>query len=54
MTKEAQEYIDIIKNKGNQYTLNLSKQELKGEMDLKEFTNLASIQADGNEFTSLN
>ncbi|CAG8716254.1 10193_t:CDS:2 [Racocetra persica] len=35
------------------YSLNLSKQQLAGEMDLKDFTKLTSIQADGNEFTNL-
>ena len=51
---EQTEYIDKIINKEKQITLNLKDQKLSGEMDLKEFTNLANVQADGNEFTSLN
>ncbi|RHZ35568.1 hypothetical protein [endosymbiont GvMRE of Glomus versiforme] len=53
MTRDAQEYVNKIINKEKQYTLNLSKQELAGEIDLRGFTNLTSIKADGNEFTSL-
>ena len=54
MTRNAQEYIDRIINKGKQFTLNLKDQKLSGEMNLKEFTNLISIQVDGNEFADLN
>jgi hypothetical protein len=53
MTRNAQEYIDRIINKEKQFTLNLKDQKLSGTMDLKEFANLASIQASGNEFTEL-
>jgi hypothetical protein len=53
MTRNAQEHIDRIINKGTQFSLNLKDQKLTGEMDLKEFTNLVSIQASGNEFTDL-
>jgi len=54
MTRNAQEHIDRIINKGKQFVLNLKDQRLSGEMNLKEFTSLASIQVDGNEFASLN
>lgn len=53
MTRSAQEYIDGIINKEKQFALNLKEQKLSGEMDLKEFTNLVSIQVGGNEFTDL-
>jgi hypothetical protein len=53
MTRNAQEYIDRIINKEKQFSLNLKDQKLTGEMDLKEFSNLVSIQAGGNEFTNL-
>jgi hypothetical protein len=53
MTRNAQEYIDRIINKEKQFTLNLKDQKLSGIMDLREFTNLVSIQASGNEFTDL-
>lgn len=53
MIRSAQEYINEIINQEKQYTLNLKDQKLAGEMNLKEFTNLTSIKADGNEFASL-
>ena len=53
MTRNAQEYINKIISKGTQTTLNLKDQKLTGEMDLKEFTSLISIKADGNEFSNL-
>ena len=53
MTRSAQEYISKIISKETQTILNLKDQKLTGEMDLKEFTSLVSIKADGNEFTSL-
>ena len=53
MTRNAQEYIDRIINKEKQFSLELKDQKLSGEMDLKEFTNLMSIKASGNEFTNL-
>jgi hypothetical protein len=53
MTRNAQEYIDRIINKEKLFTLDLRNQKLSGTMDLKEFTSLVSIKADGNEFTSL-
>jgi len=53
MTRSVQEYIDRIINKEKQFTLNLKDQKLSGEMDLKEFISLVSIQAGGNEFTNL-
>ena len=52
MARNAQEFINGIINKNKQFTLNLSKQELTGDMNLVEFTNLTSIKADGNEFTN--
>ena len=54
MVRNAQEYIDRIINKEKQSTLNLKDQKLSGEMNLKGFTNLVSIKADGNEFVNLN
>lgn len=54
MTRNAQEYIDRIINKEKQFTLNLKDQKLSGEMDLKGFASLVSIQVDGNEFADLN
>ncbi|MCE8159079.1 MAG: leucine-rich repeat domain-containing protein [Candidatus Moeniiplasma glomeromycotorum] len=53
MTRNVQEYIDRIINKGTQLSLNLKDQKLFGAMDLGKFTNLVSIQASGNEFTDL-
>jgi len=53
MTRNAQEYINRIINEEKQFTLNLKDQKLSGEMDLKQFTNLVSIQVGGNEFTDL-
>ena len=53
MTRSAQEYIDKIISKEKQFTLDLKSQKLSGTMDLKEFTSLMSIKADGNEFASL-
>ena len=54
MARDAQNYINEIINKDKQFTLNLSKQELVGDMNLAEFTNLISIKVDGNEFTNCN
>lgn len=53
MVRNAQEYINNIINKRDLYSLDLSRQELSGAMDLKEFTNLVNIIADVNEFTNL-
>ena len=53
MTRNTQEYIDRIINKEKQFTLNLKDQKLSGAMNLKEFTNLVSIEGSGNEFTDL-
>lgn len=53
MTSEAQNYINRMKNKGSLTYLDLSNQELTGNMDLKDFTNLKSINAYKNNFNSL-
>jgi len=53
MTRDAQDFINRIESKKTQFTLNIKDQKLAGEMDLKEFANLVSIKADGNEFTGL-
>ncbi|KLL05211.1 MAG: hypothetical protein MRERV_3c012 [Mycoplasmataceae bacterium RV_VA103A] len=47
-----QEYLNQITNKEKLTTLDLSKQNLSGEADLSEFTNLISIRAGGNQFTN--
>ena len=55
MTRNAQGYINNnFINKEKIYSLNLSNQELEGEMNLEKFTNLTSINADKNKFTDLN
>ncbi|WNE40969.1 MAG: hypothetical protein mread185_000426 [Mycoplasmataceae bacterium] len=51
--KKAQEIIDTIINKQKNYSLNLSNQDLTGEMNLSEFANLTKISADGNHFDNL-
>ncbi|MDR1670605.1 MAG: hypothetical protein LBR43_02695 [Spiroplasmataceae bacterium] len=51
--KSAQEYINTIINKQKSYSLNLSNQDLTGEMNLSEFTNLTGISVDGNRFANL-
>ena len=53
MTNPAQEDINKLTNKERIRYLDLSNRELAGEMNLKDFKNLKSINASNNKFTSL-
>lgn len=53
MTNEAQKFIERMKNKEMLTYLELSNQELEGNMDLKEFTNLVSVNAYKDKFSNL-
>ena len=54
MVNSAQEYIDRFNNKERLAYLDLSEQELEGEVNLENFIKLTSINAYRNNFTSLN
>jgi len=53
MTNPAQEDINKLTNKERIRYLDLSNRELAGEMNLKDFKNLKSINASNNKFTNL-
>src|ERR1043166_5754365 len=53
MTNEAQKYIDRMKNKQKLTYLDLSNQELEGNINLANFSSLTSINAYKNKFNSL-
>ena len=53
MTNEAQTFIDRMKNKEKFTYLDLSNQELTGNINLENFSVLASINAYKNKFTNL-
>jgi hypothetical protein len=53
MTNPAQEDINKLTNKARIRYLDLSNRELAGEMNLKDFKNLKSINASNNKFTNL-
>ena len=53
MTNSAQEDINKLTNKERIRYLDLSNRELEGEMNLKDFKNLKSINASNNKFTNL-
>ena len=53
MTNSAQEDINKLTNKERIRYLDLSNRELGGEMNLKDFKNLKSINASNNKFTNL-
>ena len=50
----AQKYINQLTNKSAITHLDLSKKELTGTMDLKEFANLESLNAYQNKFAHFN
>ena len=54
MTNPAQEDINKLTNKARIRYLDLSNRELVGEMNLKDFTNLKSINASNNKLENLN
>lgn len=54
MVNDAQEYIDRFNNKEKLTYLDLSEQELEGNVNLGSFIKLANINAYKNKFTSLN
>src|SRR4051812_3242219 len=54
MVNNAQEYISRFSNKEKLTYLDLSEQELEGEVDLESFKKLTSINAYKNNFASLN
>ena len=54
MPNEAQNFIDRMKNKAKLTYLELSNQELAGDLNLENFASLTSINAYKNNFTSLN
>src|SRR5947199_8539021 len=54
MVNNGQEYINRFKNKEKLVYLDLSEQELEGEVDLESFAKLTNINAYKNNFTSLN
>ena len=54
MVNSAQEYIDRFNNKERLAYLDLSEQELEGEVNLENFIKLTSINAYRNNFTNLN
>ncbi|CAI2162410.1 10694_t:CDS:1 [Funneliformis geosporum] len=53
MTSEAQNYIDRMKNKEKLTYLDLSNQELEGNLNLANFSSLVSINAFKNKFNDL-
>lgn len=53
MVNNAQEYIDRFNNKESLTYLDLSEQELEGNVNLESFAKLVSINAYKNRFTSL-
>jgi hypothetical protein len=53
MVNNVQEYIDRFNNKEKLTKLDLSEQELEGEMNLENFKKLTSINFYKNNFTSL-
>jgi hypothetical protein len=54
MPNNAQEDINKLTNKERIRYLDLSNRELAGEMNLKDFKNLKSINSSNNKFTDLN
>ena len=49
---KTQQYLNQITNKKDLTILDLSQQNLSGEANLSEFTNLTSLRADNNQFTN--
>ena len=54
MTNESQNFINRMKNKDKLTYLELSNQELSGDLNLESFTKLSSLNAFKNSFSSLN
>ncbi|CAG8685726.1 12809_t:CDS:2, partial [Ambispora gerdemannii] len=53
MTNNAQEQINLITNKSKIRYLDISNRDLTGNVDLKEFTGLISLNSYNNKFESL-
>jgi len=53
MTNNAQEQINLITNKSKIRYLDISNRDLSGQVDLKEFTALTSLNSYNNKFESL-
>ena len=53
MTRNSQQYLNNIIRQESKYYLDLSGQQLSGEMNLTNFVNLRNINASDNKFTSL-
>jgi len=54
MSNNAQEQINLITNKGKIKYLDISNRDLSGNVDLKEFTALTSLNSYNNKFEDLN
>jgi Leucine-rich repeat (LRR) protein len=53
MSNTAQNHINEIVKKERMYYLDLCNRNLEGEMDLKDFTNLKTLNASNNKFSNL-
>ena len=53
MSNNAQEQINLITNKTKIRYLDISNRDLSGNVDLKEFTALTSLNSYNNKFESL-
>src|SRR5436305_8560296 len=53
MNNKAQSHINEIIKKDKMFYLDLCNRDLAGEMNLKDFTNLKSLNASNNKFTNL-
>ena len=53
MSNNAQEQINLITNKAKIRYLDISNRDLNGEVNLKEFTSLTSLNSYNNKFESL-
>jgi len=53
MSNNAQEQINLITNKAKIRYLDISNRDLNGNVDLKEFTSLTSLNSYNNKFENL-
>ena len=53
MTNSIQEHINQLTNKAKIRYLDISNRDLNGEVDLKEFTSLTSLNSYNNKFENL-
>ena len=53
MSNNAQEQINLITNKTKIRYLDISNRDLSGNIDLKEFTSLTSLNSYNNKFENL-